>query len=216
MSQNPSLPCSNCGYQVEQGSPICGNCGEPQSGYQTGTGTTITAAGGNRRGCAIAILIVFVVIGTVIWGITKKVGDFFQSTQIDEITDALDDFESGINSPGGFELEKAEGPYPGIRPLVLALNQGGLRCKEVDVQFADEYVATGSCQVPGRGRPGEPPKTHVQINIFFAQTSLDAVKDQMTDGAFTFVHDDNWFVITLDPVAKKIHKILGGQLSLRR
>ncbi|HYI44831.1 MAG TPA: zinc ribbon domain-containing protein [Actinomycetota bacterium] len=216
MEQTPSMPCSNCGYQVEAGSPICGNCGHPQSGYTTGTAQTI-AAGGNRRGCLIAIVILFVVLGTAIWGITAKIGDFFQSDQIDTITDAFDDLNDlNDGTPGGFELEKAPGPYKGVRALAVALNQGGLRCKKIDVQHADEYVASGSCQVAGNGRPGVPPQTHVQINIFFARTSLEAVENQMQDGSFTFVHDDNWFVITLEPVAKKVHKILGGDLSLTR
>ena len=210
------MPCSNCGYQVEAGAPICGNCGHPQSGYSTGTATSI-AAGSSRRGCGIAILVIVVVFGGIIWGVAQKVGDFFQSDRIDSITDAIDDLDDlGDRTPGGFELEQAPGPYKGVRALAVALNEGGLTCKQIDVQHADEYVATGSCQVAGNGRPGVPPQTHVQINIFFARTSLEAVENQMKDGSFTFVHDDNWFVITLDRVAKRVHKILGGNLSLAR
>lgn len=195
------MPCPNCGYQVEVGTPICGNCGQPLGSYSTGTSLASRRSGPGR---GLVLLFVVLILGGIIWGATNKIGDFFKSTDIGAITDAFDQFESG---PDGFEIDKVPSPYRGVRAVAVALNKGGLRCNQIHVDHADDVVATGSCQVSG---------THVQINIYFERTSLDAVENQMKDGAFTFVHDDNWFVFTLNPVARRVHKILGGKLSLTR
>jgi hypothetical protein len=155
----------------------------------------------------IVLLVVVLVVGGIVFSVVSKVAGVFDSEGFEAINDAFDRLDEGVNVPPQPEIAKVPSPYKGVRALAVALNEGGLHCNKIVADHADEYVATGSCQAAG---------THVQINIFFEATSLNAVEDQMTTGAFTFVHDANWFVITLDPTARKVHKILGGRLSLAK
>jgi hypothetical protein len=56
----------------------------------------------------------------------------------------------------------------------------------------------------------------VQINIYFSRVSLESVEDIMKRGAFNYVHDANWFVVTQLPTAREVHDILGGKLVRAR
>ncbi len=191
-------PCPNCGYKLEPGAPICGNCGNPREAY--GSQTSLAASGTGRGKVFLAVL-VLAGVGALGWFAIPRVGDIFdgESFQIDEFTPEVG------NGAGG---DSVSSPYEGVRELVAALNDGGLRCTRAKVDSADEYVATGSCQAPGT----EFARTHVQINMYFNRTTLEFAEDIFDERAFTFVHDDNWFVVTQLPTARRVHEILGGRL----
>ncbi|HWL64414.1 MAG TPA: hypothetical protein VNP73_00420 [Actinomycetota bacterium] len=97
--------------------------------------------------------------------------------------------------------------YKGVRAIIRDINAGGVRCTARTVDQKDDYTSTGSCQVGG---------THVQINVYFFGPSIDSVEKSFKDGPFSFVHDDNWFVITQTPVARQIRGALDGRLFVRR
>ena len=198
---NPTINCPNCGYAVEIGTPTCGNCGLQIGDYRPPAQQPIAASGRSGATKWLVVLFVFVVLGGIVWRVSGAIGDFVRDSNFNEAFEA---------EP--VPVETVESPYKGVREIAVALNEGGLRCKQIKVDNADEYVTTGSCQVPGKRIP----LTHVQINIFFQKLSLDAVEEQMRGHAFTYVHDANWFVITLDPTARKVHKILGGEISFRK
>lgn len=206
----PTVNCPKCGYAVEIGSPICGNCGHQIGDYRPIAQAPL-ASGRSGATRLLIVLFIFVVLGGIVWRVTGAIGDFVRNSSFDEISGAFDEF-SGAIDPEPVPVETVESPYKGVRALATALNEGGLHCKQIKVDHSDEYVTTGSCQVPGKRIP----LTHVQINMFFQKTSLDAVEDQMQQHAFNVVHDANWFVITLKPTARKVHKILGGSISFAR
>ncbi|MDQ3940245.1 MAG: hypothetical protein M3238_02715 [Actinomycetota bacterium] len=111
-----------------------------------------------------------------------------------------------IEGPRGVLIEPVSpSGYRGVRPLVADLRRGGLACGSVTVDHADATISTGSCQAAG---------THVQINVYFTRASLVAVRRQMRGSPFTFVHDDNWFVITQEATARRVQRILGGRLVI--
>jgi hypothetical protein len=133
---------------------------------------------------------------------------------LDPVRDAFEElgerFEgSGSNDAGSGPVEELDGGivggYRNVRALVRALNEGGLRCRRVVVDQADAFLTTGSCQA------GD---THVQINIYRQEIVLESALEVFREQPFTWVHDDGWFVVTQPPVAREVHRILGGRLRL--
>lgn len=180
------------------GTPTCGNCGtdlRPYFGGPLGRPVGTSVPGGFIR-------------ALVILGILFGAGFFL----IDPIREAVEDFEetfTGVDRVEGDAQvieEQGIGGFRNVRALARALNDGGLRCRSIVVDQADEYTTTGSCQAGG---------THVQINIYRQPLVLRAARDTFKDGPFTWVHDDGWFVITQPQVAREVHAILGGRLRIR-
>lgn len=193
-----TISCPNCGYEVEAQSPICGNCGQALGEYAT---QTSLAASGSGRGRLVLAALVIGGLGVLFWWGSGRVGDLF------------DNFEVSGASNGGpgaavpDDDDSVPSPYRGIRQIAAALNDGGLECTKITVDSADEYVATGSCQAPG-----EFVRTHVQMSIYFNRASLDMATEIFSERVFTYVHDDNWFVLAPLPTARRVHDILGGRL----
>ena len=187
------ITCPSCGYESEVGTPLCGNCGRPFEG--SGLTSPVSSGGGGFTRFVVLAFVV-AVLGGVGWFVKDRVGDLVEKGSNFTTTNLTDP-----------NFQSVDSPYKSVREIVDAINKGGLTCKETKVDYKDEWVTTGSCQVP-RGFL----KTHVQINIFFKKPSLDAAETAMRNGPFTYVHDANWFVATLDSTAKKIHAILGGEL----
>lgn len=193
--QTPTVTCPSCGYASPIGTPLCGNCG-----YALGSPIASGRSGGTGF---LVIAVALLGLGGLIWGASGWIGDQFD----DFGTSGSGSGEEAVES----EQQTIEGPYANVRDVAQALNEGGLPCTQVKVDFSDEIISTGSCQAPG-----EFVRTHVQINIYFNQFALASSIEIMGEGAFTYVHDDNWFVITQPATARKVHRILGGSLSLAK
>ena len=163
----------------------------------------VTIADSGTRTVKFAVVAaILVALGALVFAAGGKAVDYFEG-----LVDTAN-VPAQVGDPGaGGGSNQVESPYASVRELAAALNDGGLRCNKVEVDHADNVVATGSCQAPG-----DPVRIHVQINIYFQQPSLEASEEIMSEGAFTFVHEDNWFVITQLPVARRVHDILGGDL----
>lgn len=206
-SGGPKRPCPKCGFQSEVGSPVCGNCG-----YELGTqgAAPIASTGTGFAKLAVALL-VFVALGALLWTKGGDVVDYFEDlVAVDTPSFEVPEIDPDIKAPGngkGAGSDNVESPYKGVRALAAALNKGGLPCTQVKVDSSDSTISTGSCQAPG-----EVVRTHVQINIYFQEPSLQAARDIMRERAFNYVHDANWFVVTQLPTARRVHEILGGRL----
>ena len=201
----PKRLCPKCGFQSEVGSPVCGNCGH-EFGAQV---LAPIASGGTGFAKLAAALLVFLVLGGLVWAKGADVVDYFNDFA-DGASFDVPDFEvPNIEGPGnaGGGQGRVKSPYNGVRALVAALNKCGLRCTQVQVDHDDSSVSTGSCQAPG-----DVVRTHVQINIYFSEPSLEAARNIMSKRAFNYVHDANWFVVTQLPTAREVHEILGGRL----
>lgn len=116
---------------------------------------------------------------------------------------------SPADPPGGGAVRVREPAFGGVRDVARALNEGGLRCRPVRVDAEDDYVSTGSCQAG---------PVHVQINVYLNQSSLSLVKESFfsEDFPFAFVLKGNTYVITQAPVARRVHRVIGGRLRLPR
>jgi hypothetical protein len=217
--QTPSGPqtptCPHCGFENESGGPVCGNCGRQLSGDQFPTASLAAQGTGVVKFAVIAAIVVG--LGALAW------------SQGPTLIDALEALESSgssaVEDPGGIggvgggsgnngggsgnkgNEDVVESPYTSVKELASALSKGGLDCKQVKTDHADDTIATGSCQAPG-----EVVRVHVQINIYFFPPALEAAKQIFSDRVFTYVHDANWFVVTQPETAKKVHDILGGRL----
>ncbi len=205
-------PCRNCGYPLNAEASVCGNCGSTQSGKRIGSGPTFTPSPVSgkliRRLVVLAIVAAFFAfVRGPIMDAVDGVRDAFEESEIPGIFSTAQD--DGGGAPG-IVPPIPEDPAPpkgfsGVRELVDALHRGGFKCDQTKVDSEGSSGSTGSCQGYG---------AHVQINVYLEQSSLDSVKNSFftDDYAFSFVHKDNWFVITQHAVAKKVHKALGGKL----
>jgi DNA-directed RNA polymerase subunit RPC12/RpoP len=197
--EGPGVVCPHCGFRVEPGSPVCGNCGRQFEEHAMPA--TIADSGTRTVKFAVAAAIL-VALGVLVFTAGGRAIDYFE-----DLVDTAN-VPAQVGDPGaGGSANSLVSPYASVRELAAALKEGGLACNQVTVDHADNVVATGSCQAPG-----DPVRIHVQINIYFQQASLTASEEIFSERAFTFVHDDNWFVITQLPVARKVHEILGGDL----
>lgn len=161
---------------------------------------TSLAAAGTGRGKILLAVVVLAGIGALGW-FAIPWRDF------DSETFRIDDVVREEISIEGRGSDSVRSPFKGVRELVAELNNGGLRCTQAKVDSADENLTTGSCQAPG-----ESASTHLQINIYFSVTTLEFAKEIFKERAFTYVHDDNWFVVTQLPEARQVQEILGGRL----
>ena len=124
--------------------------------------------------------------------------------RVDSATeDFRDDFGDGIGGLGNTDEDVTIG-YQSVDQVVRAINAGGVPCGQKQVDHADEYVATGSCQSRG---------THVQINLYLKESTLDFGKDFYADSPFTVVHKDNWWVSSTLPVVREIKRAIGGRVT---
>ncbi|HVF52470.1 MAG TPA: hypothetical protein VNC78_02575 [Actinomycetota bacterium] len=203
--------CRNCGFPLNMEASVCGKCGTLQRGKLGGRGSTFTASpiSGDiiRRLVKIAfIAAIFLIFRGPVTGIIDNVRDSFEDSGGPGIfsTDDDDDGGFGLDVPGAQGPEKTKG-FSGVREVVNALQKNGFKCDQTKVDSEDEYVSSGSCQGYG---------AHVQINVYLAQNSLDGAESSFFDDdyAFSYVHKDNWFVITQHAVAKKVKGALGGKL----
>jgi hypothetical protein len=72
----------------------------------------------------------------------------------------------------------------------------------MDVQSADGYVATGSCQSSGQ---------HLQINIYFRESTMQFARDFYSDWAFATAHRDNWWISGDTVIVRRIATALGAR-----
>lgn len=218
MSMHPShkVPCRKCGYQVDSGASVCGNCGSPMSSKLFGRSTSPAQATAIPRGI-IAFLVLIGLVGGAALLLREPIAGLIDEAR--EVIDGGGGEEQPFVAPNteGGETEgsgktkdpdKAKGPkttkgYAHVKDLVRDLNRGGLDCSQAVVDAHDESISTGSCLASG---------THVQINIYLFPPSLEGASESFRDSPFTYVHKQNWFVITQDSVAREVKRILGGRL----
>jgi hypothetical protein len=134
---------------------------------------------------------------------------------IEEVTGIVDDLEGAVDDGMPADVpapevvleggEPAPG-YGGVREIAADLRAGGIPCRRVAIDASEETVESGSCTVRG---------THVQMIVYRTQGTLDFAITEIygDDWPFAYVHDENWFVSTTDPLARKIRRVLGGTLS---
>lgn len=204
--------CRNCGYPLNAEASVCGNCGSTQSGKRIGSGPTYTPSPVSAKLFTRLVMLaivagVFVFVRGPIMDAIDGMRDAFEESEIPGIFSTAQD--DGGELPGVVppipEDPATNKGFSGVRELVDALHRGGFKCDQTKVDSEGSSVSTGSCQGYG---------AHVQINVYLEQTSLDSVENSFSDKdfAFSYVHKDNWFVITQHAVAKKAHKALGGKL----
>lgn len=189
----PTFACPKCGHSVPVGTPICGNCGAILQGGGPHVPEPL-AARGIRPGAVItfAVSLALAIAGFLGRG---AIGDAF-----DSLTDAVEDSTNpGIG--GGQDIEIPDIDVPdidtgevggprtkgarNIGQIVREIRAAGIPCANMDVQSADDYVASGSCLSNGQ---------HVQINIYFRQVTMDFARDFYSDWAFATAHRDNWWI----------------------
>lgn len=225
----PTVGCPNCGFELNADAPVCGNCGQDLSSYRRwvpGRGTGFNGPSPK----IILILLALGIAGGTIYAVRDEIGDVvsdargaFDSEDSDEfeVPDIeVPDFEApdfelpeipdipDISQPieDGLDFEPTEG-FAGVAPIVRSLRSGGMACGQMNIDYEDEYISTGSCQASG---------THVQINVYLFPASLDSANQLLKQGPFATVHADNWWIITQNTAAREIHRILGGKLRIPR
>lgn len=187
-----TFACPKCGHSLPVGTPICGNCGTILQG-----GSYVPeplAAQGIRPG----VVIVFALAVAI--AVAGFLGRATIADWVDSAGDAVEDATSGgggggpdvdipnidvpdidVGKPGGTRVEGARN----IGQIVREIRAAGIPCSNMDVQAADHYVASGSCQSNGQ---------HVQINIYFQRTTMEFARDFYSDWAFATAHRDNWWI----------------------
>lgn len=211
--QTPTFACPKCGHSLPVGTPICGNCGTILQG-----GTHVPeplAAGGLRPGPIIAVAFV-VALGVAGFLAREEIGDAIESlgdavedstrpgAQPDIDIPELPDFGGGGGNGGG------AGPGPRVEgarnvgQIVREIRAAGIPCGSMDVQSADDYVATGSCQSNG---------SHVQINIYFTPATMAFARDFYSDWAFATAHRDNWWISGETELMRAIADGLGARFK---
>ncbi len=188
----PTFPCSKCGHQLAPGTPICGNCGTILQG-----GPHVPeplAARGIKPGAVITFAVVLATVVAAFFG-REAIGDAF-----DSLSDAVEDSTTtGIGAGEDIEIPDIDVPdidtgevggprtkgARNIGQIVREIRAAGIPCTNMDVQSADDYVASGSCLANGQ---------HVQINIYFRQVTMDFARDFYSDWAFATAHRDNWWI----------------------
>lgn len=203
-----TFACPKCGHSLAVGTPICGNCGTILQG-----GPYVpepVGASGFRPGLVIASVLALAVL----------VAGFLARDQIRDAFDSVGEtFEQGrdidipdIDIPDidipEFDPGDPLGPQvPGARNIgqvVREIRAAGIPCAQMDVQSADAYVASGSCQSNGN---------HVQINIYFRQATMDFARDFYSDWAFATAHRDNWWISGETRLMRSIARGLGARFT---
>lgn len=205
-------PCPKCGHELEQGTPICGNCGTIQGG-----GPHVPqplAAAGIRPGAVITVGLVLALTAGAFFA-RGAIADLFRSvdTAVEDATggaageqDPPDIGGGGAATPGGKSDKGPRVPigYRHVPQVVADLRAGGIPCTSTQVASADGYVESGSCQSNG---------SHVQINLYFDPGSMKLARQFYAEFAFASVHADNWWVSGETALMERIQKVLGGKLN---
>lgn len=194
--------CPNCGYSVAVEASVCGNCGAL-------IGRPLATRLAPSRTGRLAILAVAAL----------GVGGFFafRETVPAILKDAWEAVEEELGTPE-FETPVIETPviegrialgYRRVRPLVADLNAGGLKCNRIQVDSSDDFLEAGSCQSRG---------THVQINVYLRPESIEFAETEIfsKESPFTFLHKDNWWIISSRSVVRAARGILGGEIGRPR
>ncbi len=186
-----TFACPKCGHSLPVGTPICGNCGTILQG-----GSYVPeplAARGIKPGAVIVFALAVAIAVAGFLG-RERIAEW-----VDSASDAVEDATSGsgagvdvdipdIDIPD-IDMGDAVGPRVegarNIGQLVREIRAAGIPCTNMDVQAADEYVASGSCQSNGQ---------HVQINIYFRQVTMEFAREFYSDWAFATAHRDNWWI----------------------
>ncbi len=204
-----TFACPKCGHSLAVGTPICGNCGTILQG-----GTHVPeplGASGFRPGlvAASAFALALLVAGFLARDTIRDAFDSFGDTVKDatggadipdvEIPDIdIPDFDPG--DPLGPRIEGARN----VGEIVREIRAAGIPCGSMDVQVADGSVATGSCQSRGQ---------HLQINIYFRQTTFEFAQGFYSDWAFASAHRDNWWISGPTPVIRRIARELDARFT---
>lgn len=209
--QPQTFACPKCGNSVPVGTPICGNCGTILQGGGPHVPEPLGASG-FRPGLVIAS---FIAIAVLVAGFLAReqirdafdsVGDTFEGARAPDI-DIPDIDIPDIDIPD-IDPDDPLGPrVPGARnigQLVREIRAAGIPCSQMDVQAADGYVASGSCQSNG---------SHVQINIYFREATMDAARQFYSDWAFATAHRDNWWMSGETGVIRSIARGLGARFT---
>jgi hypothetical protein len=211
--EHPSEPrpetfsCPKCGHVVPVGTPICGNCGTILQG-----GSYVPepiAARGIRPGAVITFALAVAVAAAAFFG-RGAIGDAFDSLG-DAVEDAgpdvpnldfpdIDIPELDPNDPLGPRVPGAKN----VGAVVREIRAAGIPCTQMDVQAADEYVASGSCQSQGQ---------HVQINIYFRKATMDFAAEFYADFAFASAHRDNWWISGDAALMRRIARALDARFK---
>jgi hypothetical protein len=207
--QTPTFACPKCGHSLAVGTPICGNCGTILQG-----GTYVPeplAARGFRPGPIIAVAFVLA-LGIAGFVAREEIGDAFESlgdtgdgstvSEPDVDIPDIPDFGGGGGGNGGGG-ERVEGAR-NIGQVVREIRAAGIPCGNMDVQAADDFVASGSCQSNGR---------HVQINIYFRPETMAFARDFYSDWAFATAHRDNWWISGDTELMRAIAEGLGARFK---
>ena len=203
-----TFSCPKCGHSLAVGTPICGNCGTILQG-----GTYVPeplGASGFRPGLVISAVIALAVL----------VGGFLAREQIRDAFDSVADTFEGATDVDIPDIDIPDIDIPDIDPgdplgprvpgarnigqLVREIRAAGIPCSNMDVQAADGYVASGSCQSNG---------SHVQINIYFREATMDAARQFYSDWAFATAHKDNWWISGETQLMRSIARGLGARFT---
>ncbi|MFN2388771.1 MAG: zinc ribbon domain-containing protein [Actinomycetota bacterium] len=204
MEKGGGFPCPSCGYRLAPGTPTCGNCGT-QTAAALGAQTIAAPSVGRRLGVRLVFL------GLVATGIYAAAGPIRDVVEgiFDDVSGAVQRLEEEGSDPLPTEVQtqsprrELEGSYRGVRAIADAIDRGGLRCRQVQIDNSDAYTETGSCQASGR---------HVQINLYFTPATRAGAMSFFEDFAFPSVHAENWWVVSDMETARRVWQILGGRL----
>lgn len=200
-----TFACPKCGHSLEVGTPICGNCGTILQG-----GSYVPeplAARGIRPGAVISVALTIAVAVAGFLG-RDAIGDAFDSVGDSASRIDVPDIEIPDIDIPDFDPGDPLGPrIPGARnvgAVVREVRAAGIPCTNMDVQAADGYVASGSCQSDGR---------HVQINVYFRQATFDFAEQFYADFAFASAHRDNWWISGDTALMRRIARATGARFQ---
>lgn len=202
------IPCRKCGFPIARESSLCGNCGTPTRGrLGQGTPAATQVPGGFIR---FLVVLALVALGIFLLRdrfteVVESVSSVFQPAETE-----VGSGESTRTDPQGVPIEGGQERTKGfrsVRDVARSLNKGGLACRSVRVDAENDYVSSGSCRARG---------THVQINVYLDAASLHSVRASFSssDYPFAFVVSGNTYVIAQTPVARRVHRIIGGKLRV--
>ena len=202
--QQPTFACPKCGHSLTVGTPICGNCGTILQG-----GAYVPeplGARGIRPGAVISFALAVAVavagflgrdaIGDAFDSVTEDGGPDINVPDIDIPNIDIPDFDPG--DPLGPRVQGARN----IGQVVREIRAGGIPCTSMNVQGADQYVASGSCLSNGQ---------HVQINIYFRQVTFDFAADIYADYPFASAQRDNWWISGDTALVRRIARATGAR-----
>ncbi|HEX2296286.1 MAG TPA: zinc ribbon domain-containing protein [Actinomycetota bacterium] len=211
----PTFACPKCGHSVPVGTPICGNCGailqggthvpEPLAASGVRPGVVITAA------LSVALIVAGFLAREQIKDAIDSVADTFQGEtsgagadrpEVDIPDIDIPDIDIGGGGGGGGRPRGQGGTNVGA--IVRELRAAGIPCSNMQVQSADAYVATGSCQSNGQ---------HVQINVYYTPETMAFAEDFYSEFAFASAHRDNWWISGETGLVRRIARALDARFQ---